>query len=99
MKTPIATNGARRYFTKGAEPHGSTATIPKLRADTAETFLNEKQLADRWGISIKKLQADRFSGRGCGFVKIGRLIRYRLSDVEAYEQANLRSSTSQGDAQ
>lgn len=56
----------------------------------------EQQLSERWGVSIKKLQADRLKGEGIPFVKIGRLVRYRLEDILAYEQANLRNSTSEG---
>jgi hypothetical protein len=58
-------------------------------------LLTESQLAQRWQISAKKLQADRCSGRGVPFVRIGRRVRYRLADVEAYEAANLRTNTIQ----
>lgn len=62
-----------------------------------EIFLSEKQLAMRWSLaSAKKLQADRGAGLGCPWVKIGRAVRYRMSDIVAYEIANLRTSTSGG---
>jgi hypothetical protein len=57
--------------------------------------LNEKQLADRWGISVRTLQAVRVKGGGVPFIRIGRAVRYRLEDVLAYEQAQLRISTSE----
>ena len=67
-------------------------TIPAAE----DILLDEKQLAARWGLaSPKKLQADRCSGNGCPFVRIGRAIRYQLSSIVAYEQANLRNSTSE----
>lgn len=69
------------------------------RAEIAfrQYLLTERQLAERWQLaSSKKLQADRVSGKGCPFVRIGRCVRYRLSDVLAYEDANLRTSTSEG---
>lgn len=51
--------------------------------------LTEEELRLRWKLaSAKKLQADRVKGCGCPFIKIGRLVRYRLVDVEAYEAAN-----------
>lgn len=56
--------------------------------------LNEKQLADRWGVSVRTLQAARVKGSGVPFVRIGRSVRYRLEDVLAYEQARLRTNTS-----
>jgi hypothetical protein len=57
--------------------------------------LNEKQLAERWGVSIRTLQATRVKGGGVPFVRIGRSVRYRLEDVLAYEQARLRTNTSE----
>lgn len=70
---------------------------PKQAASSptpAHYFLNEQQLARRWVCSIKKLQADRLKGRGCVFVRLGRCVRYRLADVEAFEAAHVRTSTS-----
>lgn len=62
-----------------------------------DAFLTEDELADRWKLaSAKKLQADRVKGVGCPFVRIGRCIRYRMSDVAAHEAANLRRSTTEG---
>src|ERR1700676_2610587 len=63
--------------------------------DIAFPRLNEKQLAERWGVSIRTLQAARVKGGGVPFVRIGRSVRYRLEDVLAYEQARLRSNTSE----
>ena len=59
-----------------------------------QLFLTERDLALRWNVSVKKLQADRLSGRGVQFVRFGRSIRYRLSDLEAFEEINTRRSTS-----
>lgn len=57
-------------------------------------LLTEEQLAARWALSVKTLQAARLKGSLVDFVKIGRSVRYRLTDVEAYENAQLRRSTS-----
>jgi hypothetical protein len=102
----LGTQTDSTFTEKGPKCQMASATVRPCRqpvfsndpVKTGESLLDEKLLADRWDVSEKKLQSDRLSGRGCDFIKIGRLIRYRLSDVEAYEQANLRSSTSQGDA-
>lgn len=64
------------------------ASHPNLMTDNI-VLLTEGQLAARWQISLKKLQADRWRGNGVPFVKIGRLVRYRLADVQAYESARL----------
>jgi hypothetical protein len=57
--------------------------------------LNEKQLAERWAVSVRTLQAARVKGGGVPFVRIGRSVRYRLEDVLAYEHARLRTNTSE----
>jgi hypothetical protein len=58
--------------------------------------LNEKQLAERWAVSVRTLQAARVKGGGVPFVRIGsRAVRYRLEDVLAYEEARLRTNTSE----
>jgi hypothetical protein len=62
----------------------------------AETFLTEMELAARWHVSPKTLRNARVAGRLIGFVKIGRIVRYRLSDVIAYEARNSAESTSGG---
>lgn len=51
------------------------------------TFLDENQLSLRWHVSTKMLQQSRWKGKGCKYVKIGRMVRYRLSDVKQYECA------------
>ena len=61
---------------------------------SSETFLNRSQLAERWRCSVKKIDNDRLNGRGCRHVKIGRLVRYRLSDIVDYEDVRVRRSTS-----
>ena len=66
-------------------------------APADELLLTEAQVAKRWGLaSPKKLQADRVAGVGCRFVRLGRAVRYRLSDLVAFESSNLRTSTSEG---
>lgn len=57
-------------------------------------LLTQGVLAERWLVSPKKLESDRYTGKGCPFIKIGSSVRYRLVDVLAYEEANLRRSTS-----
>lgn len=59
-----------------------------------ETLLTEQQLAARWQVSQKTLRNARMGGRLISFVKLGRLIRYRLSIVIAVEEENSRRSTS-----
>jgi len=52
--------------------------------------LNEKQLAERWGMTARTLQGWRAKGIGPSFIRIGeRSIFYRIGDVEAYEAASV----------
>jgi hypothetical protein len=56
-------------------------------------FLDERELANRWGVSVKTLQTKRQKGAFvdyhdfCG-------IRYRLKDIKAFEQSRRRRHTS-----
>jgi hypothetical protein len=60
-----------------------------------EIFLTEKQLASRHQLSVKTLRNARVNGSYIRFVRLGRrTVRYRLSDVLAYEEANLVRATS-----
>jgi hypothetical protein len=64
--------------------------------DPSNILLTETQLAERQQRSVKTLQNLRVKGGSIPFVKIGRHVRYRLSDVIAWEAAHTLSSTSDG---
>jgi hypothetical protein len=70
----------------------STSLSPANRDDV---FLTEKQLAERWSCSIRTLQNKRVIGTSIQFVKIGSMVRYRLSDIERFENDRTFSSTSE----
>ncbi len=55
--------------------------------------LNQKQLADRWAISEATLERWRWEGIGPAFLKLGGQVRYRLVDIESYEESCLATST------
>jgi hypothetical protein len=85
-----------RVFTSNCATIGD-ASSAIARSATAHRLprLNEKQLAERWGVSVRTLQAARVRGSGVPFIRIGRAVRYRMEDVLTYEQAQLRTSTSE----
>jgi hypothetical protein len=56
------------------------------------TCIDENELARRLGCSVQKLQGDRRNGNGCPWIKIGRLVRYRVTDVEAWINASTRGA-------
>jgi hypothetical protein len=57
--------------------------------------LNQRQLAERWGVCEGSLERWRTEGIGPVFLKLQGRVLYRLEDVEAYEAACLRTSTSE----
>ena len=56
--------------------------------------MNQKQLANRWGVSEATLERWRSEGIGPRYLKIQGRVMYREKDVEAYEASCLRQSTS-----
>lgn len=55
--------------------------------------LNQVEVAKRWGFSPRTLENWRCRGEGPRFLKIGGKVVYRLQDVEAFEQNQLRAKT------
>lgn len=56
--------------------------------------LNQQQLAQRWDRSEASLERWRSEGIGPVFMKLQGRILYRIEDIEAFEVASLRQSTS-----
>ncbi len=44
-------------------------------------YLTEKQVAEITQIALSTLRNDRFLGQGIPYIKIGRSVRYSLTDV------------------
>jgi excisionase family DNA binding protein len=53
-------------------------------------LLTESQVAELYGITKPCLRRWRHERRGLPFVKVGRLVRYRQSDVEAFISSNVQ---------
>jgi excisionase family DNA binding protein len=53
-----------------------------------DAFLTEEQTAEFLNISVRTLQAWRIKLAGPRFVRVGRAIRYRRSDLTAWIEAN-----------
>ena len=54
--------------------------------------LNQTELARRWNISPRTLERWRWVKQGPAFLKLGGRVAYRLSDVEAFEAAQRRTT-------
>ncbi len=58
-------------------------------------FLSPADLSKRWNVTEHTLGQWRWNARGPQYLKVGRRILYRLSEVEAFEEQRLRRHTSQ----
>ena len=60
-----------------------------------EKLLTGREAADFLQISEQTLRIQRIKGGGAKYVKVGRLVRYRQSDLETYLNARTFENTSQ----
>jgi len=62
-----------------------------------ERLLNTKQASEMLGVDSKSLANSRYSGQGIAipFVKMGRLVRYKQSDIENFIEKNTFQHTSE----
>jgi len=64
-----------------------------------QPLLTQRQAAEMLALSERTLERFRVTGSGPKFVRCGRSIRYRLSDVEAWIASRVVGSTSEQTAQ
>lgn len=60
---------------------------------SSERCMTQTELAERWRISEATLERWRTEAFGPVFLKLGNQVRYRVQDVEAFEEVALRGST------
>ena len=63
-------------------------------ADDEARLITEGEAADLLTLSVKTLRNWRLSGYGPPHLKLGRLVRFRLSDLKAWLKSCERASTS-----
>lgn len=56
---------------------------------------DESELAARFRISVKTVQSWRQTNRGPAYLKVGRLVRYRESDIQDWLDKQTRTNTTQ----
>lgn len=83
MQTQI--NSTQQTNQLAATPFQTTTTVPVM--------INQQQLAEMLGKSIKWAERARHEGNGPKFIKAGRSVLYRTSDVLEWLESNVRSST------
>jgi hypothetical protein len=58
-----------------------------MRTPRQPEVLSQRELAQRWRLSPRTLERWRWLGQGPAFLRLGRRIAYRLTDIEAFEAA------------
>lgn len=56
---------------------------------TLPALLTQVEVAEYLGVSEKKLERDRWCERRIPYVKLGRHVRYRATDLLAYVEGNV----------
>src|SRR5690606_1104448 len=77
------------------ETERSWAPIHHKEFTMTTTHFDQLQLAERWGLSPKTLERWRVIGTGPKYIRLPGKVIYRLSDIEAYENECLVSSTAE----
>lgn len=74
-----------------------TTATDRPAPDPGDSILSPREAAERLGLKTSTLAAMRHEGRGPAFMKHGRIIRYRTSDLAAWVEENItRPDASQG---
>ena len=60
-----------------------------------EQLYNEKETAKLLSLSVKTLQRYRYTGGGPIYVKLGKSVRYKESDIEKYVSERTRYITTE----
>jgi predicted DNA-binding transcriptional regulator AlpA len=64
----------------------------------SDRFLDDHEAAEFVGLKKQTLQVWRINGQGPAFYKIGRSVKYRLSDLIAYIESRRCRNTAEADA-
>jgi len=67
-------------------------TMTQTKPDT--TIMTVQQAAIYLGLAVSTLNKWRCHGGGPAFVKMGRAVRYRVTDLDTYINASILKSTS-----
>ena len=60
-----------------------------------EQLYNEKETAKLLSLSVKTLQRYRYTGGGPIYIKLGKSVRYKESDIEKYVSERTRYITTE----
>lgn len=65
--------------------------MPELNRDPKK-LLNQSEFCEQTGVAPATAEKWRWLGKGPCFVKIGRLVKYRQSDIDEWIEANMRGA-------
>jgi excisionase family DNA binding protein len=77
---------------RGQSAMPTTDKVTPIRGDDL-TLVDNKQAADIIGVHYLTLQNWRSTGKSPRYVKVGRNVRYRLSELKAWLEAQTRNHT------
>ena len=77
---------------KGQSVMPTTEKVTPIRGDDL-TLVDNKQAADILGVNYLTLQNWRSTGKSPRYVKVGRNVRYRISELKAWLEAQTRNHT------
>lgn len=66
----------------------------KIESAQSGHLLNNDETADMLGVSRRTLPVWRVQGRGPKFIKIGKLVRYKREEIDAWMRQHTYDSTS-----
>ena len=52
--------------------------------DAVVALMDEKQVSELTGVSVQTLRRNRLAAKGIPYLRLGRLVRYRIADILAY---------------
>ncbi len=80
-------------------PDSNDISVPAVQTGSSQVhnYLTEDEAAQFLRLSPRTLQRHRLDGTGSRFVRAGRRVLYRVSDLEAWLSANTFLSTSEAD--
>lgn len=68
-------------------------TVPEnpmwLNTQKLDRLMNVQEVADHLGMKKQTLYKMRMTGRGPRAIRVGKFLRYRLSDLTAFEEDNI----------
>ena len=59
-----------------------------MQFEQNKQFLSERELSGLIGVTVSKLQQDRWKCRGLPYCKLGKSVLYSWEDVQAWMNAN-----------